>query len=108
MADMRDSHGRWLPGSVPNPAGRPKKGETLTDALRERVDKDELADIMVALAKAGNVRAATYIYDRIDGQPRQHIEMSNELDGKWLEYLIGTESKSEAVGDPTALQEAST
>jgi hypothetical protein len=98
----------WQKGQSGNPAGRAKKGETLTDALREHIDRDELADLLLREARAGNVAAMKYCYDRVDGQPRQHIEMSNELDAQWLEYLRGAEFKPEAVGDSTALPEAST
>jgi hypothetical protein len=35
----RDAKGQFLKGSVPNPKGRPKKGESLTEILREYGNK---------------------------------------------------------------------
>jgi len=68
---------KWKPGESGNPNGRPKKGETLTDALRELTDKEELAQKLLELAREGNLNALRYIYDRIDGRPvetvRQHV-----------------------------------
>ena len=35
MAKTRTS---WKPGMIPNPKGRPKKGETMTDILKEHLE----------------------------------------------------------------------
>jgi hypothetical protein len=99
----RPGNPNWKPGISGNPAGRPKKGETMTDALRAKIDKDEIADVLISMARAGNVSAVKYVYDRIDGMPRQHVEMSNDKDTEWLEYLRGSGTKPEAVGDTRAL-----
>lgn len=95
---MAVSETSWKPGQSGNPAGRPKKGETLTDTLRGLVDRKALGEKLVALALEGNVAALKYVYDRVDGMPRQHIEMSNEKDEEWLEYLRGG-PEPETVGD---------
>ena len=95
----RDEKGHFLPGSVGNPKGRPKLGEALTDVLRERIDKQEIADKLLAMAREGNVTALKYVFDRIDGMPSQHIEMSNEKDAEWLELFRG--AKRETEGDTT-------
>lgn len=86
----RDDKGRFLKGgcsgaNAPNPKGRPKNGETLTDVLREYLDqpsearsdrtrKEELIEKTVKLAMGGDTAALKYIYDRIDGTPRQTIK----------------------------------
>ena len=60
-------------GQSGNPKGRPKKGETLTDALRDIADKEELARVLYEMAIGGDFAAIKYIYDRIDGRPTETI-----------------------------------
>ena len=73
MADTR-----WKPGQSGNPNGRPPKGDALTDILRQKIDKDIIADklIEIALADGGDLAALKYIYDRIDGRPKETIEQT--------------------------------
>jgi hypothetical protein len=68
----------WKPGQSGNPKGRPKKGESLTDALREVLGEDgkvKIAQKLISLAtsKKPNIAALKYIYDRIDGMPIQSL-----------------------------------
>ncbi|MCW5803461.1 MAG: hypothetical protein KIT31_13840 [Deltaproteobacteria bacterium] len=44
---------RWKPGQSGNPKGRPPKGSALAEAIRRRVDPDELAQIALGLARSG-------------------------------------------------------
>ncbi len=53
----------------PNPGGRPK--DVLTPALRRMLtveDAEKLAMSLIARAKAGDVKAATLIWDRLEGK----------------------------------------
>lgn len=67
----------WTEGQSGNPAGRPKKGNALTDILRTvgaenedgKTRNEKLAAILWAKALDGDMAAIKYIYDRIDGQP---------------------------------------
>ena len=64
---------QFKPGNCANPKGRPKKGETLTDALAAKLDKDMLADKLLAFINDGNFNALKYAYDRVDGRPKETI-----------------------------------
>lgn len=71
-------------GKSGNPNGRPKKGETLTDALRLKVDKEEVAKRLIKIAFEGDddrvkLAALKYVYDRIDGSPKQTQEVTMDL-----------------------------
>ena len=75
----RDKKGRFVKGSVWNPKGRPKKGEAFTDALREHINKDELAKKLSELIDKKNLAAIKYTYDRLDGRPTEKIEQTGEM-----------------------------
>jgi len=74
-------------GQSGNPAGRPKKGSTLTEALESALEKKGkggklkrtlLADTLIDLAIAErNIAAIKYVYDRIDGRPNASIELTD-------------------------------
>lgn len=65
----------WQPGQSGNPAGRPPKGEALTDVLKSKLNKEEIADKLIEIAlEKGDLAALKYIYDRVDGRPKETIE----------------------------------
>ena len=66
----------WEKGKSGNPNGRPKKGETLTDALEQAINKEDLAKALLTLVEEGNIAAIKYAYDRIDGRPKETIEQT--------------------------------
>lgn len=76
----RNDKGQFIPGESGNPNGRPPRGEALTEILRSRVDKDAIAERLVALAfgetKEGDMAAIKYIYDRLDGKPIETINQN--------------------------------
>jgi hypothetical protein len=72
-----------------NRAGRPKKGESYTDLIRAMGDADftaedgavvsskqALVERLFALALKSDFSAIKYIIDRIDGSPRQSVDVS--------------------------------
>ncbi|GHU72439.1 hypothetical protein FACS189450_10230 [Spirochaetia bacterium] len=72
----------YKPGQCGNPNGRPRKGKTLTEALEKYANKrvggvsnrDALAKTLFDLALVNkDVAAIKYVYDRIDGRPRETI-----------------------------------
>jgi hypothetical protein len=84
---VRDNSGRWIKGQSGNPLGKPR-GESLTGILREQGQEcpegvgltraEMLAARLWTLAMGGDVSAIKYIYDRVDGAPRQTIETAEE------------------------------
>lgn len=91
----RAKNGQFVKGSIGNPNGRPKKGETLTDLFREYFEssaKDEngktiaikQAFIKKVVAKAineGDMTAAKMIWNYFDGMPTQKVDVgSSKLD----------------------------
>ena len=70
--------GQWKPGESGNPNGRPKKGEALTDKLREKVDATELSEWLIKEAKSGDIQAIKYVFDRIEGKPRETVHQTIE------------------------------
>jgi len=93
----------WKPGVSGNPSGRPKKGHTLTDALAEAIDKEDLARALLDLVKDGNIAAIKYAYDRIDGRPKETIEQTIRELPEVLEVYIGDDDPTEE--DPITLEE---
>ncbi|MDR1250610.1 MAG: DUF5681 domain-containing protein [Treponema sp.] len=82
-----------------NRRGRPKKGQTLTDILdwaldqKRKIKNEETGEEKSLLPRQmlaqqlihkavdeGDVPAIKYIYDRIDGKPKETIEMSEKRD----------------------------
>jgi len=67
----------WKPGQSGNPNGRPKKGEAVTDILRDTVDKQALVNKLVELAmEKGDFAALRYAIDRLDGKPIETINQT--------------------------------
>lgn len=82
---IRDEKGRFLPGSVPNPTGRPKDGDTLTGLLREylaekktvrskRARQYALIEKLYAKAESGDIQAIKLIMAYTDGMPVARIQ----------------------------------
>jgi len=79
----------FKPGQSGNPHGRPKKAEALTEILRLELDKcdveygeDEVISGKEAIARRlkemavrGDPVAIKYIYDRLDGRPRESLDI---------------------------------
>ena len=83
----------WEKGQSGNPDGRPKKGKTYTDAIRAKFTPEELAKELESLILAHSFSALKYAYDRLEGTPKQHVEMSNEKEAEWLELHKSIDDK---------------
>lgn len=96
MADAQE--GAPFPPEIARPRGRPKKGETVTDVLKEYLDterftvkgrsvsaREMLVRKMYQLAMNGSIPAITYLWERMDGKIVQTIDQHIEA-----EIVIGT------------------
>jgi hypothetical protein len=87
---------KWKPGQSGNPAGRPPKGEALTDILKEKVDKHAIAEKLIEVAMdKGDLAALKYIYDRIDGRPKETIDASISEIPRYIGFRTPDEDESE-------------
>jgi len=75
-----------------NRQGRPREGTTLTDILKEKLDKDDFIKRLIDLAKSGNTKAIEMIYDRIDGKQKEQIEHSTDN----FEIIVKSIKKNES------------
>lgn len=60
---MRDSRGRWKPGSSGNPKGRPPTSERLRELLDPH--KEDLVEILVSRALEGDISALRLCMERL-------------------------------------------
>jgi ribosomal protein L17 len=60
----------------------------LTDLLREKIDvpktaaakltrKEKIIEKLITLAEAGDLSALKYLFDRLDGRPKESIELTD-------------------------------
>ena len=69
---------KWKKGQSGNPKGRPKKGETLTDLLREKLSKEEFIEKEIDLAMQGDPAARKQIWERLDGKVKEQLEIGQK------------------------------
>lgn len=74
----------WKPGQSGNPNGRPKKGMSLTELMKDFLDnapegkeklyKEKFIENTYKLAMEGDVPALKLIWNYVDGMPQQKID----------------------------------
>lgn len=81
---VRDERGRFVnsPGPGRKPGSRPK-AQAMAALVEATVDEDRLRGIirkLADLATAGDIHAASWIFDRLFGRPRQQVEISGGME----------------------------
>jgi len=92
----------FKPGQSGNPNGRPRRGETLTEALRAAGEKqyrgktrwDQLADTAWRKAIAGDDKWAKLIWDRLEGKVAETLNVGN-AEGKPFAFTMNIGDLSE-------------
>lgn len=92
---MRNEKGQLLPGYTPNPYGKPKGARHMATLLKEAIEKisegdEEPADVLIVkkvlqMAKRGDMRAISHIWNRIDGNAPQTIVVEDGSMGLTIE-----------------------
>lgn len=90
----RDENGRLLPGHTANPNGRPRKGYSITDTIREMFAtnpdiKQALGKKILEKALRGDIQAMKLLWGYMDGLPKQEIETNG--DGSPIQIVIKRE-----------------
>ena len=68
--------GRYLPGTGGGPGrSNGSAGRSLTAALKDKIEPEELARMLLERACKSDT-VLMYVYDRIEGRPRQALEYS--------------------------------
>ena len=93
---LKDNHGRFLPGGVPNPNGRPKKEASLTMLIQEMLDQQAdyigvgavptdktwrqlVVKALFTKAVKGDIKAIDLILERCDGKVTQPVSSDGEI-----------------------------
>jgi len=77
------------PGETRNPKGRPSKGYSITETIRDMMAKNpeikkKLGNKIIEMALRGDINAMKIVWQYMDGMPKQPIELSNpEEKARW-------------------------
>lgn len=88
---QRDEKGHWLPGSVPNPTGRPKKAQeqayltAVTEAITPAELKAHILDLLTHTSWRAKYAAVELILHYGQGKP---IQRTQQLDNDIMKEFI--------------------
>jgi len=74
----KDNDGKWKKGQSGNPKGRAPSGFTLTDILKDKLNKEEFVERMIEYATQ-NPKIAEMIWNRMDGKVPDKIEAQEDI-----------------------------
>lgn len=96
----------WVKGQSGNPGGLEKQ-KLFRRALRDVLTYDrakKIAEVVVSKAEAGDLWAANMVADRLDGKPKQEIDINDErssnLAERFEEILSSAAQAVDAVHKP--------
>lgn len=98
---MARSSGTLRPGQTANPNGRPKKGWTLSETMRnylsekdpktKKIRRDELVEATREHALAGDPTSLKLIWNYMDGMPKQQVDVTS--DGEKINFTVYSPEK---------------
>lgn len=97
--------GTFKPGQSGNPNGRPPKGYSITEMMKEMLNsepeiKKAIGKAISEKAKSGDITAIKILWQYMDGMPVQDITSGGEKIAAPIIYKPGKrESDSDLVGD---------
>jgi len=104
--ENRRLDGTFGAGNIANPNGRPKKGQTLTDCMREYLEskntttgvvrKEEFVAKVAKMAFDGDATALRLIWNYLEGMPKQETKFTGTLT---FDQLVKKLSEGENIDD---------
>lgn len=70
VAVARDGKGKWQKGQTGNPRGRLRRGQTLAELIREKLDRPKFVEKLLKLAYDGDLSAMKLILDYVEPLPK--------------------------------------
>src|SRR5919197_6143022 len=105
----RGARGKWLPGTSPNPGGRPKVIESIRDLARQHTDTAIAALVKIAEAgknESARVAASTALLDRGWGKPTQPLSGDAEMPPIGMSVVDSAAERAEKVAAAKARLDA--
>lgn len=104
----RDKGGRFLPGSIANPGGRPKKVSIMTHVRKILEEKDpegrsgfeRLAEVMLEQANNGDFKFLKEVIDRFDGPIVKEVK-TESINTNVADMLRLAAQQNKDLGPPT-------
>jgi len=90
--------GSYKPGQSGNLKGRPKKGHSITETIREMMDeqpeiKKALGQKILKMAMDGDITAMKTIWNYLDGMPQQNTDITTL--GEKIGMILHSPEKNE-------------